>query len=118
MKYKGKKLKPKNYKVTYPKKPVKPGKYKIKVTLKGKYKGKKLKGSKTIEYSIAVPAVKGLSSHMIIWYRYLFRYFRPFGIIFFPAYFLIGTYAECLCRPIFINLNIVVAIISFYFLLC
>ena len=61
MKYKGKKLKPKNYKVTYPKKPVKPGKYKIKVTLKGKYKGKKLKGSKTIEYSIAVPAVKGLS---------------------------------------------------------
>ena len=61
MKYKGKKLKPKNYKVTYPKKPVKPGKYKIKVTLKGKYKGKKLKGSKTIEYSIAVSAVKGLS---------------------------------------------------------
>lgn len=51
VKYKGKKLSKKNYKVKYPKNPVDDNTYKIKVTLKGKYKGKKLKGTKTIKIS-------------------------------------------------------------------
>ena len=55
VKYKGKKLPKKNYKVKYPKNPVKKGTYKIKVTLKGRYKGKKFKGTKIIKYKIYVP---------------------------------------------------------------
>lgn len=55
VKYKGKKLPKKNYKVKYPKNPMKKGQYKIKVSLKGKYKGKKLKGTKTITYKIYRP---------------------------------------------------------------
>lgn len=55
VKYKGKKLSKKNYKVKYPKNPVDDNTYKIKVTLKGKYKGKKLKGTKTIKYKIYDP---------------------------------------------------------------
>lgn len=60
VKYKGRKLSKKNYKLTYPKKSVNPGTYKIKITLRGKYKGKKLKGTKTIKYSIVVPKIKSL----------------------------------------------------------
>lgn len=52
VKYKGKKLTKKNYTVKYPKNPIDENKYKIKVSLKGKYKGRKLKGTKTIKYKI------------------------------------------------------------------
>ena len=32
------------------------------MTFTSKYKGKKIKGSKTIEYSVALPTIKGLKS--------------------------------------------------------
>ena len=82
VKYKGKKLPKKNYTYTIdgikqkniPKKNtyfygssagvvkeygiVMPGKHTIKVKLKGKYKGKKLRGTKSISYNIVLPNVK------------------------------------------------------------
>ncbi len=64
VKYQGKKLKQKNYKLTYAKNPVAPGSYKIKVTLTGKYKGKKLHGKKYIKYKISIPKIQNLSHNI------------------------------------------------------
>lgn len=57
VKYKEKKLPKKNYKIKYPKESKLIGTYKVKITLKGKYKGKKLKGTKTVSYDIIPPNV-------------------------------------------------------------